>query len=112
MAAKREEEQHRVDEPVALPRNGRDIVPGAATTVLVFPPGFERQYDNHLAMTRELKMAGVYPALKVYGLTAQPSATPAPRLLMITGSAAEVQRLPEAFYARRSRDVRRASVRE
>jgi hypothetical protein len=100
MAVKKEDERQRVDEPIPLPRNAREIVPAAATTVLVFPSGFEQPYDSHLAMTRELKMAGVYPALQVYGLTPQPSPTPAPRLVLITGTEAEMQRLPEAFYAR------------
>ena len=102
MAAKKEEERVRVDEPLAPPppRNARDIALGAATTVLVFPPGFEVQYDHHLALTRALKIAGVYPALKVYGLAAQPSGTPAPRLVMLTGTVAEAQKLPEAFYTR------------
>jgi len=74
MAAKREEERLRVDEPLAPPppKNARDIALGAATTILVFPPGFEVAYDQHLAFSRTLKVAGVYPALKVYGLAAPP----------------------------------------
>jgi hypothetical protein len=102
MAAKKEEERHRVAEPLAPPppKNGRDVALGEATTILVFPPGFEVQYDHHLALTRRLKVAGVYPALKAYGLAAEPAGKPAPRLILITGTAAEAQKLPEAFYAR------------
>jgi hypothetical protein len=102
MAAKREEEKVRVEEPLAPPppRNGRDIALGAATTILVFPPGFEVPYDHHLAFTRALKVAAIYPALKVYGLTAQPAGTPAPRLILMTGTVQEAQKLPEAFYTR------------
>ena len=102
MAAKREEELVRVDEPLAPPppKNARDITLGAATNILVFPPGFEVPYDHHLALTRTLKVAAVYPALKVYGLTAQPSGKPTPRLILMTGTAVEAQKLPEAFYTR------------
>ncbi len=102
MAAKREEERLRVDEPLAPPpaKNARDIALGAATTILVFPPGFEVQYDHHLAFTRALKVAAVYPALKAYGLTAQPGGKPAPRLILLTGTVQEAQKLPEAFYMR------------
>ena len=102
MAIKKVEERDRVEEPIPPPRNARDVTLGAATNFLVFPPGFERQYDQHLALTRALKMAGVYPKLKVYGLAAQPqpSGTAAPRLLAITGSAADTERLPEVFYSR------------
>jgi hypothetical protein len=99
MAAKKQDERHRVADPISLPRNARDVAQGAATTVLVFPSGFEQPYDSHLGLTRDLKMAGVYPALKVYGLTPQPSPTPAPRLILITGAVPEMQKLPEAFYA-------------
>ena len=100
MAAKREEERVRVDEPLAPPppKNARDIVLGAATTILVFPPGFEVPYDQHLALTRTLKVAGVYPGLKVYGLAAPPGGKPSPRLILMTGTVPEAQKLPEAFY--------------
>jgi len=101
MAAKKADEAVRVaDEPVLAPPNARDIPLAAATSVLVFPPGFELQYERHLALTRALKVAGVYPALKVYGLAAQAPDPPAPRLILMTGSAAETQRLAEAFYTR------------
>ena len=102
MAAKREEERLRVDEPLAPPppTNARDIALGAATTILVFPPGFEVPYDQHLAFTRTLKISGVYPALKVYGLAAPPGGKPTPRLILITGTVPDVQKLPEAFYTR------------
>ena len=102
MAAKREEERLRVDEPLAPPppKNARDIALGAATTILVFPPGFEVPYDQHLAFTRTLKISGVYPALKVYGLAAPPGGKPTPRLILITGTVPDVQKLPEAFYTR------------
>ena len=100
MAAKREEERVRVDEPLAPPppKNARDIALGAATTILVFPPGFEVQYDHHLAFTRTLKVAGVYPALKAYGLSAPPGGKPSPRLILISGPVQDAQRLPETFY--------------
>lgn len=102
MAAKREEERGRVDEPLAPPplKNARDIALGAATTILVFPPGFEVPYDQHLAFSRTLKVAGVYPALKVYGLAAPPGGKPTPRLILITGTVPEAQKLPETFYTR------------
>ena len=101
MAAKKVDERDRVEEPVPLPQNARDVALGAATNFLVFPSGFERQYDHHLALTRALKIAGVYPKLKVYGLAAHSSgAAAAPRLLAITGSAADTERLPEVFYSR------------
>ena len=102
MAAKREEERVRVEEPLEPPPplNAKDIPLGAATNILVFPPGFEVQYDHHLAFTRALKVAAVYPALKAYGLTAPPSGKPSPRLILMTGTAVEAQRLPEAFYTR------------
>lgn len=102
MAAKREEERVRVEEPLAPPppRNARDIALGAATTILVFPPGFEVPYDNHLALTRTLKVAGVYPALKAYGLAAPPGGKPTPRLILITGTVQEAQKLSEVFYSR------------
>ena len=102
MAAKREEERVRVEEPLAPPppRNARDLAFGAATTILVFPPGFEVPYDNHLALTRTLKVAGVYPALKAYGLAAPPGGKPAPRLILISGTVQEAQKLSEVFYTR------------
>ena len=102
MAAKREDERVRVEEPLAPPppKNAKDIALGAATTILVFPPGFEVPYDNHLALTRTLKVAGVYPALKVYALAAPPGGKPSPRLILMTGTVQEAQKLPEAFYAR------------
>ena len=102
MAAKREEERVRVEEPLVPPppRNARDIALGAATTILVFPPGFEVPYDNHLALTRTLKVAGVYPALKAYGLAAPPGGKPTPRLILITGTVQEAQKLSEVFYSR------------
>jgi hypothetical protein len=102
MAAKREEERVRVDAPLVPPplKNARDIALGAATTILVFPPGFEVAYDQHLAFSRTLKVAGVYPALKVYGLAAPPGGKPSPRLILITGTVPETQKLPEAFYTR------------
>jgi hypothetical protein len=102
MAAKREDERVRVEEPLAPPppRNARDIACGAATTILVFPPGFEVPYDNHLALTRTLKVAGVYPALKAYGLAAPPGGKPAPRLILISGTVQEAQKLSEVFYTR------------
>jgi hypothetical protein len=101
MAAKKADEAVRVaDEPVLAPPNARDIPLAAATSVLVFPPGFELQYERHLALTRALKVAGVYPALKVYGLAAHAPDPPAPRLILMTGTAVETERLAEAFYTR------------
>ena len=102
MAAKREEERVHVEEPLAPPppKNARDIAFGAATTILEFPPGFEIPYDNHLAFTRTLKVAGVYPALHAYGLAAPPGGQPMPRLILITGTVQEAQKLSEVFYTR------------
>jgi hypothetical protein len=102
MAAKKEAERAGAPEPLAvvLPPNARGIVLAAAANILVFPPGMERQYEQHLALTRELKRAGVYPALRVYGLVAEGAAGEARRLLVITGSADETRKLPDAFYTR------------
>jgi hypothetical protein len=106
MAARREAEQTSVAEPTPLlPQNARAIALGAATSILVFPAGFERQYDQHLALTRALKQARVYPPVRAYGLIAPPAGgAAAPRLIVITGSAADVARLPEAFYAPQAED--------
>jgi hypothetical protein len=47
----------------------------------------------------------VYPPVRVYGLIAPPAGgAQAPRLIVITGSAADVARLPEAFYTPQAED--------
>ena len=66
--------------------------------------------SNGLAFTRALKVAAVYPALKAYGLTAPPGGKPSPRLILLTGTVQEVEKLPEAFYTREGNLTRETAV--
>jgi hypothetical protein len=84
--------------------NAIEVTLGEGTNILKFPGGYERQCQNHLNLTSQLKTAGVYPALKVYVLKAQQAAASCPCLLVMTGSMEASRQLLKVFYKREAEE--------
>jgi hypothetical protein len=74
---------------------------GSATTILRFPGGSELQYMNHARLLEHLVGSGEVPNATICGLKAGRNASTS-RLILITGSTADLEELSKSYYSRRA----------
>ncbi len=82
----------------------RSVEFGKGTTILQFPPGWEKQYENHLKLIAHLQALAVYPRVKVFGLKARAPHAESSRMIILTGSVSELQHLDKVYYKKEAED--------
>lgn len=85
---------------------GGQVEWGQASQVRRFDASQGEVFDNHLKYLRALIGEGFFPLLRVYALQARAAET-FPQLILITGEAAEYQRLGDRIFLAREEEVLR-----
>lgn len=71
---------------------------GEGIMILRFPQASLTQHRNHVELIREVNNKGAFPALRVYSLVPKSSMTDSSRLIVLTGSMAEAQKVSNVYY--------------